>query len=422
MAGGPPLAFTLLSACRWSAPEAQPELGWLDVVADHPEQVEDLFRRTGDAPWIAWHSHRYADAWQQLQGSAPEAAARAALDASLLYTDLDRLTAEATLTLVQEWPDLPADSGAWATAWLADRRPEDPYRARLRPEDQALLGEAPAGPDRLALWREAAGGQRTDELLAALAQPWLEEKAGDVTHRWWDPVGYAALAAAWSQRAAPFVDAPPEPAPGALERALFAPWLDAADLAVARQRQTPPTPCESAWHRCLRAPSAGEALTADNPAPTRLGPDLWTRAGMTDGEAARGAGRRVREALTAWSGTLEGRPGGAVVRDLGLADRLRQRWAVDTARALLLDRRCEAAQALLEPAMDVTSRGPGPANAPSLFTTLAHARLQCGRTREALDVLQPLLQVHPEVRTAYEVVADLAVLRGIHRLGDSRED
>ncbi|HMV69250.1 MAG TPA: hypothetical protein PKA64_20550, partial [Myxococcota bacterium] len=119
---------------------------------------------------------------------------------------------------------------------------------------------------------------------------------------------------------------------------------------------------------------------------------------------------------------LGDRPGGAVVSDLGLTDRLRQRWAVDAARDHLAAGRCEAAQALLEPAMDVTSRGVGPANMPSLLVTLAHARLQCNRTREALDALQPLVEVRPEVRAAFEVVADLSVLRGIHRVGDSRED
>ena len=57
-----------------------------------------------------------------------------------------------------------------------------------------------------------------------------------------------------------------------------------------------------------------------------------------------------------------------------------------------------------------------------LFAVLATANLQTGHTREALDALQVLVGPWPEVTGLDELVGDLAVLEGIHRSGDSREN
>jgi len=48
--------------------------------------------------------------------------------------------------------------------------------------------------------------------------------------------------------------------------------------------------------------------------------------------------------------------------------------------------------------------------------------MRLGRTREALDVLVLLEGGYPEVAPLKELVGDLAVLQGLDRQGDSKEN
>jgi hypothetical protein len=444
--------------CGGGAPAA-PTLGWLDRLADRPDELGALFEATPRDAWIAWHEHRYADAWSALGATSSVAASRAALDEALVHHDLAAVTREATLSLVDGWRALPPDSHARLVAWLAAPPEARPARAAELPEAVRAWTAGGPAPAWLApvvqRWIDAerpltgdAGGSAFDlrwsgEPTRALAEPMLVDADG---HRWWDPMSEAALAEGWAARARTGPpDDPWNQGGDGLAAWLFSPWLDAGDLAVAvasaRAACAPIAPLTRA-DACEAA-----VLLSANPAPDRISPFVdpavpppsttpsataggavsTSTGGVRPEDAARAEARRVqqrgaREALSRWTLALADRPGAAVVTDLQLADRLRQRWAVDRARAELDAGHCAAAQALLEPAMDVTSRGVGPSNAPSLFAVLARARLMCGRSREALDALRVLADARPHARAAYEVVADLAVLRGIHRAGDSREE
>ena len=90
--------------------------------------------------------------------------------------------------------------------------------------------------------------------------------------------------------------------------------------------------------------------------------------------------------------------------------------------AAVLHPQPRAASTLLEVARDHGVRAPGPENSPSLFALIALARLRLGYTREALDALHALVAYHPEVKGIIEAAGDLAVLQGIDRQGDSKED
>ena len=70
----------------------------------------------------------------------------------------------------------------------------------------------------------------------------------------------------------------------------------------------------------------------------------------------------------------------------------------------------------------MTERDVGAANAPALYVLLAEARLKTGRTRQALDALEPLTARVPTVASAKELVGDLAVLESMGRVGDSKEN
>jgi len=61
-------------------------------------------------------------------------------------------------------------------------------------------------------------------------------------------------------------------------------------------------------------------------------------------------------------------------------------------------------------------------NPPTLFAVSAAANLRTGRTREALDALEVLVGAYPEIKGLDETVGDLAVLQGLDRAGDSREN
>ncbi|MEL6350094.1 MAG: hypothetical protein AAFV53_43745, partial [Myxococcota bacterium] len=74
-------------------------------------------------------------------------------------------------------------------------------------------------------------------------------------------------------------------------------------------------------------------------------------------------------------------------------------------------------------AMDMQGgRQIGALNPPGLFVLLAEANLRTGRSREALDMLDPLKEAYPEVKGLNETLGDLVVLEGLERIGDSKEN
>ena len=112
----------------------------------------------------------------------------------------------------------------------------------------------------------------------------------------------------------------------------------------------------------------------------------------------------------------------AVVNDLRLIHRFRQEWLVVQAREALARKHPQRALTYLELARDHASNAVGPENVPSIYALTAEARLALGRTREALDALHVLAVAQPEVLGLVEVTGDLAVLQGLDRQGDSKEE
>ena len=78
---------------------------------------------------------------------------------------------------------------------------------------------------------------------------------------------------------------------------------------------------------------------------------------------------------------------------------------------------------LVQYAMDLNApRTLGPVNGPTHFAVLAQAHLESGHTREALDALEVLARSYPEAVGADEILGDLAILEGLDRQGDSKEN
>ncbi len=127
-------------------------------------------------------------------------------------------------------------------------------------------------------------------------------------------------------------------------------------------------------------------------------------------------------ALDAWDARiLEQAPGAgqSVVKDLDLVGHFRQEWLLARARVLLDDDRPLAAAALLQQARVEGAEGLSAANGPALYVVLADAELRGGHVREALHALRVLEEAYPETLGVRETLADLAVLEGLDRNGDS---
>jgi hypothetical protein len=93
------------------------------------------------------------------------------------------------------------------------------------------------------------------------------------------------------------------------------------------------------------------------------------------------------------------------------------------ARQALDQNRPHEALAFAQIAIDVErSREITPVNAPGIFAVLAEADLRTGRTRESLDALEVLSSRFPEVEGLDETIGDLAILQGLDRHGDSKEN
>jgi hypothetical protein len=423
-----------------------------DVVQD-PASFAGLMERTSRDGWIALHRNDLEGAVAAFGSSAPgtesaSARARAELALGALHADLARTSTVAHERLFSAWDrrgGLPAGSAA-AVAALAARCVDAPWEvwaARVTPgPGAAYVGSLQAGGT---LWPEPADvppalssdpfyqrrlvHTRTLDgdpgaLLAVAAAPLVIESSEAFERRVYDPCLHATLSRAWMHRAATSLggarpargtEAPAllqatarwTEEPQALGALLFAPWLTAGDLRE-------------------------EVATVQDPG--LLGATMPSLAGFAiervpgtddDVEAARQEVRRLDLALDAWRTELRGRAdadGAALLEDLDLLGRFRQEWLVTRTRRAVADDRPRQALAYAQLARDVATPGVGPRNAPAVLAVLAEAELRNGHTREALDALQVLVEVRPEAVGLRELVGDLAVLEGIDRRGDSKEN
>ncbi|MCB9794925.1 MAG: hypothetical protein H6741_19675 [Alphaproteobacteria bacterium] len=403
-----------------SAPPTHPlDASWPGRLAGDPE----LFTQTIEAEregWIALHAN---DLDAALQGDGATDA-RAKLELAALHADLARLQQLAWTETLSAWAQrgtLPDSPGlAWTGALIAlDAGDSEEAQRWLK---QAAAGADPAvadaaralldhEPGELIEQRESNGlitrynahlaaradGERMHPAVQDADAPLIVEP-GRTERRYYDPQVYQSLALGW--RSSDYDWASP------MEAQLFTPCLMTAP-------RSDPKPGAVLYADCLGANSEV------------LGVELKLE-GADDPEAARELVRAFDKALDPWLATrlATAEPdGAALLRDLDLGAKLRAGVLLTLARQALRQDRPRQAEALSLMAMDAEQGSTiSPVNLPGLFAVLAEARLRTGHVREALDNLQVLVEAWPEITGLDELVGDLAILRGLDRVGDSKEN
>lgn len=380
---------------------------WITTVVREPGRFTAVVDAGGAREgWIALHRNDLAAA--QAAGGVP--AARAAEELSRFHEVLARASDQAWLGVGARWESLggpPPDSALPLLVWAAAVEARDEgSAARWRGVAEARPGAVgalasrwtsplspPEGADPLLERARLHAGARDagaepSSLREAGERPLLVERppAGGAERTLWDPWLHHTLTALWASRATA--------APGAdpLAGSLFS-----------------------------------ASLTGSEPLPAQLTAlGLTVPGGADEPERCRELVRGLDAILDPWAGQLAaeaGEDGKALLNDLRLVPVTRARVLVQLGVDALAERRPACALAYAELARDhQDGRALTPVNSPTLFAVLATANLQTGHTREALDALQVLVGPWPEVTGLDELVGDLAVLEGIHRSGDSREN
>jgi len=429
------LVAATLTACSGGQPTPQPTAtssvldgSWIAQIANQPDLFGGVVDVDSRAAWVAMHEGRWADAAQALPPGVGRA--RAELELAVFYEDLADLASVA-------WPDLAAtwlarDSGVSdgpmpflaAVAVISRDHHADTGLSAPTAGQQALLTalqtESGALPKGTALdGLDQAGCLAGD--LARLSGQSEQSPQGcrgdlpldlDAEGTWYDPLVYDALAhqtrrradrslgdVGWEQRA---TQAKPP-----LDLLLFGPAWTTADLSAA-----------------AAADSSMSTIGASGPTLSAL--HLPDEGPTDEPQAARERVRALDRELDPWQAHLldtVSDDGKALLTDLQLVAQVRSRILLAWARLALHNDRPHQATAYLLLAIDIESaRTLGPLNPPSLYALAAQASLRTGRTREALDYLSVLEAPYPIVTGLDETIGDLAVLEGLGRHGDSKEN
>lgn len=438
-----------LAGCGGAADVAPPDevpapaAGWVADVVREPQKFAALMDSTRRDGWIAYHSNDLNGAVVAFGTGTPEidrARARVELDLGVLHADLARLQRAAHARLFDTWDrrgTMPQNSAAPAIAALSARCADEPWKPwadrvqagpgaaflfALGRDDALFPSEAPGTGtpldddpfmQRRLLHTRAKDGD-IGALMAVATVPLVVEPADGFQRTFYDPCLHQTLSAAWLSTASRSLGGEDWRAAGAwakhdgLAGTLFAPWLTPADLEAE---------VAAAAHPGL--------LGATMPSLAPLGLRGDAGAGTDDLQQARDEARRLSASLDRWKRELResaGEDGRALLVDLQLIERFRQSWLLARARLALSEDRPRQALAFVQLARDVTERGVGPDNSPAVLALLAEAELRNGHTRESLDALELLSQSYPEVAGLKELVGDLAVLEGLDRRGDSKEN
>jgi len=375
--------------------------------------------------WIGLHGGDLAAATEHLEGAER---ARALTRQALFYEDLDRLsdlTVSRTFTLWESRSGLPEgsaipvvaalqafDSGDTdaGSAWLAKGGAySDPNVTALA--DSLANGFGPNG-------QETGAGACVDAHLAARAagdlatlercdSTGLVREAGASGERILrDPLVFQTYALVYRSQAEEMSAQPSSP----LARIIFSSSWSAAD-ADAQSSGDP----------------SGRTLGTGGPTLEAL--DLVRPLPPEDDGEVEWARQRVRdldEALDNWqkpAADAASPDGVALLDELDLSGVYRGRVLVAWTREAILADRPHVALATAQLALDASNaRTLGPRNTPAMFALLAEANLRTGRSREALDALQPLQSAYPLVHGLDETIGDLVILEGLGRLGDSKEN
>jgi len=226
---------------------------------------------------------------------------------------------------------------------------------------------------------------------------------------WPDPCAYHVLANFWKEQA--------------LE-GFGSTWTEVAQgWAAAPVSSVLFSGAQNADERASMASQAPEAWGTTSPLLPNLG--QGTPPSNLNGQAAREQVRAMDAKLNQRRDDLLAQAdadAAAWINDLHPFQRYRHDLLVARARLSLLAGNHDTALAHLEMARDVTERSVGHANSGSLFLLMAEAHLDQGRVREALDTLPHLEGHYSHIVGLRESIADLVILRGLDRQGDSKEN
>ncbi len=391
-------------------PEVRPaELGWATGIVTHPETFSALMDETSREGWIAVHAHDLDSAKSAFAENSP-ASAWASFARGQERLDLQRLTSEAALRLVRTWeergslPEGPGPVFFAAYAATCGHRPADAWVARLPVAERAWFEGTAPWP-----WKsEAADVAQEGARIRYATPPGEAWKRPPFTDRVVETDGAGQTVRTWQDPCLPSRLAPADT--GVAHRVLNT-YEDGLELHLNPDHQPDLSKLVHTLFSARGVSTDALGLPDDVPA-------------SDDPEAAREEVRALDAVLDATRAHLEqsASPDGlALLQQIQPLSRLRQEVLVDRARRDLRAGHVQRAYATLLLARDVTERGIGPANGPALYVLLAEANLRAGRTREALDALQPVVDVIPESTATREILSDLVVLEGMDRTGDSKE-
>jgi len=422
---------------------------WVDQVVEQPERFATLTSGPSRTGWIALHSNDLSGAAQAFTADDADTVmghTRALWELAQLYhalADAGDLAWERSFATWSEKSAIPTGSalgyvaglaaleqgdvevaGAWFRLCATARDPQVAEAAGLVasvvPGTPIPGDELPPLAQRYNLHVQIRDSGDLAPLGLSIDQPLVTEleprpDGSELERSFYDPQLLRTMAIAYERQAAAAagsddpLSALAQAPTDSLSALIFGPVVSHAELAaeVSRAAEAP---------RTLGA--SGTALAA-----LGLEPDLPA---ADDADWARAQVRQLDAALDAWSASA--REGAspdalALLDDLQLVRIFRSRVLLALGRKALLADHPWQALAFAQLALDLeSSRGINHVNHPGLRAIIIEAQLRTGHTREALDAIQPLLGAYPASTGLDEVLGDLAILQGLDRYGDSKEN
>ncbi len=426
---------------------------WLQQITSSPQDFSSLVDASSRDGWIAFHRNDFTSASSSFKGedaSTRLARGRALWELSLFYDDAARVSELAWASTFSTWKErsaIPAgssipyvaglaalDSGDLQSArnWLAiSAESTNPFLAQASLQLASVESlEAPfQGQDlppliaRVNQHLRARSTGALSPIMKSAHEPLVEERVPNektgtfVVHRLYDPMLCRTLSMGFRIKAsmALGLDDPlhavthPTPEADPLAALLFSPAPNLHDL---RAEGT-------------RAISAPGTLGAMSPTLAQLGLVLELPR-EDDANWAREQLRLLDSALDQWvveHKTSLDSDGLALLLDLKLPELFRSRVLLAMARRCMLADHPRQALAFAYLGLDLESpRALTAVNHPGLQALIMEGQLRTGHTREALDALQILLPAYPALTGLNEVLGDLAILQGLDRFGDSKEN
>jgi hypothetical protein len=437
-----------------TTPRTLDEKGWIVLLADDPQIFGTLMDSGARGGWAAFHKNDYATAAQLFQDQ-PIPRARAYLELAIYQNDLARLSREATLRTYSLWEEksgipegsaLPvvaalaaAESGddAGCAAWLKKAKPRDPSVSALAARLETRLSDwtepqVAEGPLVACVWAHLQARATGDSLMlgeACPTGPLVTEQAADHLRTFYNPMVHgteAAVAlrsAAVALRSAGADDAvATDPTSSAVDVDALARAAGEQDHALDALLFSPWWTREDVIHDVEDDPSL---RTAGAQGPTLQVLGVHGPVPKEESiEWARGRARTLSTQLDRWEkAELPKGDGLQLIDELQIVRQYEGKVLLAWARGALDEGRPHEALTFAQMALDAEkSREITPVNGPGLYAVLAEADLRTGRTRESLDALEVLTTRFPEVEGLDETVGDLAILQGLDRQGDSKEN